>query len=157
MKNLIIALMVLAVVGIGAYYLVFYNGSNGTLNHTSVATGILVTNTPEQPTAQSSIMPTTTPMTSVLNTPKTAELKKITVDIKNFLFNPSVLNIKVGTKVTWVNNDSVSHTVTSDFGNLLNSSTLDPGQSFSFTFTSAGIINYHCAIHPTMKGTVVVN
>jgi plastocyanin len=38
----------------------------------------------------------------------------------------------------------------------LNSGTLTPGQSFNFTFTSSGSVNYHCSIHPTMKASIVV-
>jgi len=78
------------------------------------------------------------------------------VSIKNFVFNPQTLKIKIGTKVTWVNNDSVSHTVTSDSDNILNSPVLSPGQSFSFTFTDSGSTNYHCTIHPAMKGLIII-
>ena len=78
------------------------------------------------------------------------------VSIKNFVFNPQTLKIKIGTKVTWVNNDSVSHTVTSDSDNILNSPVLSPGQSFSFTFNKLGSVNYHCTIHPAMKGLIII-
>jgi plastocyanin len=80
----------------------------------------------------------------------------ITVSIKNFAFDPAMVSVKAGTTVTWINNDSVSHTVTSDSGNFLNSATLAPGESFSFTFATPGTESYHCAIHPMMKGTVTV-
>lgn len=78
------------------------------------------------------------------------------VSIKNFSFTPATLTVKVGTTVTWVNDDSAAHTVTSDSGGLLHSETIAPGQSFSFTFTDTGSVSYHCAIHPSMRGTVVV-
>ena len=78
------------------------------------------------------------------------------VSIKNFVFNPQTLKIKIGTKVTWVNNDSVSHTATSDSDNILNSPVLSPGQSFSFTFNKLGSVNYHCTIHPAMKGLIII-
>jgi len=95
-------------------------------------------------------------LTPASNTPSTLAPESISVNIKNFSFNPSTLTIKTGAKVTWVNNDAVSHTVTSDDGNLLDSRNLSPGQSFSFVFTNSGAVNYHCEIHPTMKGIVVV-
>lgn len=79
-----------------------------------------------------------------------------TISINNFAFNPSTTIIKVGSKVTWTNNDNVPHTITSDSGSLLRSPTLAPGQSFSFTFTKAGSENYHCSIHPSMTGQVAV-
>ncbi|KKR47073.1 MAG: Blue (Type 1) copper domain protein [Parcubacteria group bacterium GW2011_GWC1_40_13] len=95
-------------------------------------------------------------LTPASNTPSTLAPESISVNIKNFSFNPSTLTIKTGAKVTWINNDTVSHTVTSDDGNLLDSRNLSPGQSFSFVFTNSGAVNYHCEIHPTMKGIVVV-
>lgn len=80
----------------------------------------------------------------------------VKVSISNFSFNPGTLTVKVGTTVTWTNEDSAPHTVTSDSGSLLNSPRLSQGQSFSFTFTEVGSTSYHCAIHPMMKGTVIV-
>jgi hypothetical protein len=62
--------------------------------------------------------------------------------------------VKVGTKVTWSNQDGTQHTTTSDTA-LWGSPILNPGKSFSFTFTSAGTYTYHCEIHP-MTGTVIV-
>ena len=82
--------------------------------------------------------------------------ENVIVDIKNFTFNPDVVKVEIGTKVTWINNDSVPHTVTSDSDNVLNSPTLSPGESFSFVFSSAGPVNYHCDIHRNMKGLVEV-
>jgi len=99
------------------------------------------------PTEQASNTNTETPQTSSTD---------ITINIKNFAFSPSTIIIKAGTKVTWINTDSVPHTITSDSGSLLNSQQLTSGQSFSFTFNDPGSVNYHCAIHPTMKGSVVV-
>jgi plastocyanin len=62
--------------------------------------------------------------------------------------------VKTGTKVTWTNMDSVTHTVTADQGAF--NSPVPPGNSFSFTFTKAGTYTYHCMIHPSMTATIVV-
>lgn len=78
------------------------------------------------------------------------------VSIKGFAFNPSSLTVSVGTTVTWTNDDSVAHTVTSDSGSELTSAQIAPGQSYSHTFSTAGTFSYHCAIHPSMKAQVVV-
>lgn len=78
------------------------------------------------------------------------------VSIKNFAYSPASMTVPVGTTVTWTNNDSVAHTVTSDSGKILDSGTIQPGQTFSFTFTKAGTYAYHCAIHPRMKATMTV-
>lgn len=155
MKKIIIALVVLAVIGIGTYYFVFSNNSGGTSPYAPLAADNLNTNTP----APASLPPTTetpTPETPVSNTSPTPLAESVAVEIKNFSFSPSILAVKAGTKVTWTNNDSAPHTVTSDSGNLLNSPTLSAGQPFSFTFTGVGNASYHCNIHPTMKGSIIV-
>ncbi len=59
-------------------------------------------------------------------TASTSEVASATVSIQNFSFNPASLSVKTGTKVTWTNNDSVAHTITSDSGGLLASQTLSP-------------------------------
>src|SRR5262249_3806079 len=60
--------------------------------------------------------------------------RKVTID--NFSFNPQVLTIAPGTRVTWVNRDDVPHTATSsDAPPKFNSKTLDTDQTFSFVFT----------------------
>lgn len=73
--------------------------------------------------------------------------------IKNFAFNPQTITVTVGTNVTWVNEDSVAHTIKSD---NFNSENLNTGNSFQFTFNNAGTYDYICGIHPAMKGRVIV-
>ncbi len=82
-----------------------------------------------------------------------------TVTIKNFEFMPKEIKVKAGTKVTWTNKDSSAHTATSDDGApaKFDSGNLDQGKSFSFTFDKAGTYKYHCSIHVSMHGTVVVS
>src|SRR5579871_2255207 len=70
-------------------------------------------------------------------------------------YNPNPITVSRGGTVMWVNNDSISHTSTSDT-NVWNSGTIAPGASFSMTFPTAGTFPYHCTIHPNMVGTVTV-
>ena len=70
-------------------------------------------------------------------------------------FVPADLSIGVGTRVTWTNNDSVTHTSTSNAPRW-NSTNVAPGGQFSVTFDSAGTFPYHCAIHPDMVATITV-
>ncbi|MDD1689671.1 MAG: cupredoxin family copper-binding protein [Methanoregula sp.] len=81
-----------------------------------------------------------------------------TIAIKNFAFDPASLTVKAGTTVTWTNQDSVPHIIASDTGSpaAFSSSSLSTGASYSFTFTQAGTYAYHCTIHPSMKGTIIV-
>lgn len=81
------------------------------------------------------------------------------VEIKDFAYSPTNITVKVGTKVTWTNQDSVAHTVTSDDDSTdggLDSKLLEKGESYSATFSKAGTFTYHCAPHPQMTGTVTV-
>jgi amicyanin len=77
------------------------------------------------------------------------------VKIANFTFEPPVLTVKVGTTVTWVNDDDIPHLVSEKDGKF-RSSALDTGDKFSQTFSAAGTVEYFCAIHPHMIGKIVV-
>ncbi len=79
-----------------------------------------------------------------------------TVTISGYSFHPLILTVSPGTTVTWNNQDSVNHTVTSDT-NAFDSGPIAPGGSFSHRFTSLGTFVYHCHIHPTMQGSIVVS
>jgi plastocyanin len=84
--------------------------------------------------------------------------QSLSVNIQNFAFDPPNITVAPGTTVTWTNNDSAPHTVTAtDPAGAFDSGTLQPGQSYSFTFTQPGTTYaYYCAIHPSMTGTVTV-
>jgi plastocyanin len=77
------------------------------------------------------------------------------VTIRNLAFDPQNVTVKVGEAVTWTNEDSMTHTVVADNGEF-QSENLVSGAAFIFTFDTAGTFAYHCSIHPTMTGTVVV-
>lgn len=95
--------------------------------------------------------------------------EKATVDITGFVFKPDILEVPVGTTVTWTNRDEVLHTVTTGVTKNTGIGTYDasPDQrvdgrmdgaatTFSFTFASAGTYRYYCDRHRHMAGTVVV-
>ncbi len=88
--------------------------------------------------------------------PQPSESSAVNIEINDFAFNPSTITLRRGTTVTWTNQDSAPHTVTSDSGDELNSDTLSEGQSYSHTFNQAGIFGYYCSIHPRMKATIVI-
>jgi plastocyanin len=86
----------------------------------------------------------------------------VEVMIQNFAFEPAILTIPPGTTVIWTNGDTVPHLVASDphpsHSDLpgLVSETLAPGDSYRFPFTDNGTYGYHCDLHPSMTGTIVV-
>lgn len=77
------------------------------------------------------------------------------VVMDNLSFAPTTVTVDVGDTVTWQNNDNVSHTATADDGSF-DTGTISTGQSDAVTFDTAGTFPYHCAIHPAMTATVVV-
>jgi FtsP/CotA-like multicopper oxidase with cupredoxin domain len=66
------------------------------------------------------------------------------------------MTVPVGSVITWTNQTDAPHTVTAD-GGAFNSPRLNQNQTFSFTFNTPGTFAFHCAVHPYMTGTVVVN
>jgi plastocyanin len=80
------------------------------------------------------------------------------IDIKNMMFTPSQITVAKGGTVTWTNNDNTTHTVIDDLSNVGGPSSGDiaPGGTYGFTFNKTGSFQYHCRIHPSMRGTIVV-
>ena len=76
-----------------------------------------------------------------------------TVAIIKFAFMPTETTIKKGTEVTWTNEDSVAHDVTSQG---FKSELLKQGDTFSYTFSEPGEYQYYCSLHPSMKGKIIV-
>ena len=76
-----------------------------------------------------------------------------TVAIAGFAYKPATLKTTVGTTVTWRNEDAAPHTVT---GKGISSPQLGKGATFRKRFARAGTFAYLCAIHPSMRGKVVV-
>jgi len=72
-------------------------------------------------------------------------------------FSPAKIVVIIGQNntVTFTNDDSAPHTVTADDGSF-DSGNLNPGASWTYTFTTPGTFTYHCNYHSFMHGTVVV-
>ncbi len=91
-------------------------------------------------------------LTACVSSPATAATGTA-VSIEGFAFNPKTLTIEVGTTVTWTNNDTAGHDVK---GDAFASPRMPLGGTFSFTFDTAGTFEYICGVHPSMKGTIIV-
>lgn len=115
-----------------------------------------------------------------------ADTKSFTVMIPKGSANPEVDITKLGPRqwylprqitihtndtITWINNDTEAHTVTSGIGagieslmnnkrgtpnGIFDSGTFKPGQSWTHTFSNPGTFAYFCTIHPWMEGIVTV-
>ncbi|MFD8390761.1 cupredoxin family copper-binding protein [Streptomyces sp. NPDC059680] len=100
---------------------------------------------------------TTMPVSSPSKNTAAAPVSAHAVAIKNFAFSPATLKVKAGTTVTWTNEDTDAHTVTSaGSGGPLHSAALATHGSYTHTFTKPGSYAYVCTIHPFMTGTVEV-
>jgi plastocyanin len=77
------------------------------------------------------------------------------VSVVNFAFMPKTVTITHGTIVRWKNmTTGTTHTTTSNTG--LWNKTLAPGATFQRTFNMVGTFKYHCTIHPSMTGSIIV-
>jgi len=81
------------------------------------------------------------------------------VFISNFNFAPPTAHVKSGSSVAWVNCEAtaVPHTATADAGGRFDTGTINQGKVSVQTVSGTGTIPYHCAIHPSMKATVIVD
>jgi len=94
---------------------------------------------------ESELVPTTAP----------TDGKTVEVAISNFTFTPNELTIAPGTTVKWVNHDDIPHLV-AEKALAFKSQALDTNDSFSFTFTKPGDVEYFCVLHPHMTGKITV-
>ena len=81
---------------------------------------------------------------------------------RNQCFIPADVTISVGDTVTWSNDDTAAHTVTSGIASegpdgIFDSSLFMAGTTFEHTFNEAGEFDYFCMVHPWMTGRVQVN
>lgn len=78
-----------------------------------------------------------------------------TVHIHDMAFVPATLTVRAGDKVTFVNDDDDAHTATADDGSW-DSEGLANRERWTHAFATPGKSAYHCTVHPSMRGTIVV-
>ena len=80
----------------------------------------------------------------------------LTVTIKNGVYSPNPVSVKVGQSVNWLNSDSIAHTATDagvfDTGSIAPTSAADVPVPFS----APGTYNYHCTLHANESASIVV-
>ena len=132
MKNLILVLLALLILGGGAYLV--YNKM--------FKTNFIETNNTS--TQQRTEIQITAPTTN-----------QSSVTIENFTYTPSNIKVKVGETITWTNKDSMRHDAAADDGSW-KVELMGQGESQQIKFEKPGTYTYHCSPHPWMKGTIVV-
>lgn len=78
------------------------------------------------------------------------------VKITDFKYKPPAVEVKVGSKLTFVNDDSAAHTGTSKTPGAFDSGSIRRGESKSVVLKKAGDFDYYCAFHPFMKAKIRV-
>lgn len=71
------------------------------------------------------------------------------------MYNPMLVTIHAGDRVTFVNDDDDAHTISAD-DKSFNSAGLDSGATWQHAFARPGTYRYFCELHPYMKATIVV-
>jgi plastocyanin len=85
-------------------------------------------------------------------------------------FSPNPVSLHMGAAIAWKNSDTVVHQIVQDSGGQgsgggyggggsggsgFTTEEVAPGaMTSSITFPAAGVVTYHCAIHPTMRGSI---
>jgi plastocyanin len=72
-------------------------------------------------------------------------------------FSPKPIQVAVGSTVSWTNGTAPVHTATSDTGAWNTGNIASGATSSAVSFSTAGTFTYHCAIHPSMTGSVIVS
>lgn len=78
------------------------------------------------------------------------------VVIQDFAYAPATLTVKAGTTVTFTNKDLTSHSATASDGVSFDTGLIGQNESATVTFDKPGTYAYYCSVHPSMKGTIVV-
>ncbi|MDQ4073878.1 MAG: PQQ-dependent sugar dehydrogenase [Thermoproteota archaeon] len=120
--------------------------------------------TPNTPVTAASVSPAAP--TSGQQPPASTSANAVTARIVGIegdeSYDPNPIEISMGQTITWLNGDTISHTVTSGFaddpneGALFDSDAIISGHAYSKTFEEPGTYEYYCIYHPDMVGEIVV-
>ena len=78
------------------------------------------------------------------------------VSIENFKFGPAKLQVDKNMPIMWTNTDDSPHQVTVTTGTVTRSAVLAKGHRHTQAFTTPGVYDYICGLHPNMKGQIEV-
>jgi plastocyanin len=84
-----------------------------------------------------------------------SQARHVRVAIRNYDFAAKSVTVRVGTRVTWTNDDATAHTATADHGGF-DTGTVAPKASRTVDFKHPGTFTYHCVFHAFMTATVTV-
>lgn len=142
-------------IGVGAVLtLAACSGGAAPTTSPAAATAAPTTAATAEPTGAPTTEPTAEPAAAACAPGSAAG--DVAVAIEDFTFNPAEIAASVGQTVSFTNNDAAPHTATLDEGSCTTPN-LSKGLAAGLTFSAAGTYPFHCAIHPSMKGTITVS
>jgi plastocyanin len=116
-----------------------------------------VTETPQEP-VEESVAPPAEETETIVSIPAGSSFPGCEATDECFI--PSAVTIATGNTITWTNDDTAAHTVTSgkdvSADGIFDSGLLSAGNAYSFKFESSGEYPYYCMVHPWMTGNVIV-
>ena len=78
------------------------------------------------------------------------------IGMKSLRFKPDHVQVAVGQRVTWHDDEGIRHDVKADSGASFASDTFGKDGTFTWTPDKAGTVKYECTLHPGMEGTIDV-
>ncbi len=148
MNKIILSVAVVAIIGGGLFYFLRSKPQVNPTDNKPVVTPAQIQKAKTTEPAQVQKTETVSPTQA-----EAVEAKDAVINISEFAFSPKITTIKVGEKVTWINQDEAPHVVKS-LG--FNSESLNKGDKFEFTFTKVGTFEYSCGVHASMNGQIIV-
>jgi plastocyanin len=154
------AVWALVLVGLAAPFVANCGGGSSSPTATSPLPTPAPAPTPA-PTATPAADPTPTPAPAPTPAPTPTPVPgPPTIEINGMSgsqsFSPSTASVTVGQQIRWHNADSIVHTATQNGGGFDTGLISPGGTSGPITLTTPGTIGYHCAVHPSMVGTLSV-
>lgn len=145
--------------------LISYNGMEGA-EHAATAEAEAASNIPRNTLAEEQAHPQLNSSAMASSNNNNTALTAATTEVKivngswnpkqKDSYSPNQVVAKPGTIITWINEDSLPHTVTSDKTGLFDSSIVTANQQWKHRFDTVGEYEYHCTLHPWMEGKVKV-
>lgn len=80
----------------------------------------------------------------------------VEIGMRGLQFVPKDVTVKVGSTVSWKNNEDIPHNVVAEKGADFESDTFGKDGTYEFKAMKAGVVTYVCTIHPGMEGTLTV-
>ncbi len=142
-----------------------------------LAAALVISGCTAPPSPAATPPPAATTAPPAPSTPAAGGATEVVISLKNVQFNPKEVKVKVGTKVTWKNEDVMNHDVQSDAVHFPGKNqgvafksgpvgNMKPGDTYSYTFDKPGTYTYHCHLHSAvdqsagtvagMTGTIIV-